>query len=135
MRLHLDGDGVNPDRHALHHFLCEAVLAVNTGGQHDPGPRRVVDTVGHTTAGVLPLTGSDGDRGGAIGGPRLLACPHLYFYLIQELHQIEKVRLRRQAAMTGSEELNIYQREHDAVEKGDKIMQGQPCQREKRSFL
>lgn len=28
--LHLDGDGVDNHRHALHHFLSEAILAVNT---------------------------------------------------------------------------------------------------------
>ena len=36
-RLHLDGYGVDPDRHALHHFLCKAVLAVNTHCKHEQG--------------------------------------------------------------------------------------------------
>lgn len=33
--LHLDGDGVDPNRHALYHFLCKAVLAVNTKFAHE----------------------------------------------------------------------------------------------------
>lgn len=33
--LNLDGDGVDPNGHALHHFLRKAVLAVNTQRQHE----------------------------------------------------------------------------------------------------
>lgn len=28
--LHLDGNGVDPDRHALYHFLSKAIFTVNT---------------------------------------------------------------------------------------------------------
>ena len=34
--LHLDGDGVDSDRHALHHLLSEAVLAVKAEYRDEP---------------------------------------------------------------------------------------------------
>lgn len=88
--MHLNGDGVYSDGHALHHFLGKAVLTVSTRGLGISREPAVFVRRGFLRGSPLACCYGDGRR--AIGWTRLFASSHLNLHLIQELHNGKHIK-------------------------------------------